>query len=371
MKVSSSNKYGPSFSKLSPQGQEAFLDVRKKTSRLVRTHDGAKYRVSDSLQRLLDDGKLEQTIDTEGDTLIKNLQDMVNSDQIGKTFKNEVIGWTATHLAYPEETFSQLAGKGTCAAATIAYESLVEESSEFVRIVDGLVSKERKVTLASGETLKRATRSLKDPYDRNSPVECIVQGSFMDFARPEIKYDIRDDEFGDSGDTGLYPNQVKRLASAVKNQDLKTDETMSIGSLKALLESPDGDTPAVVRWSEEKNKDGQIKHAHHMILITDVDDKVVHFRNPWGPDTTGKDIPPNTETLENGHQTIPHKDFKERLTYVVAPKDFKVIAELEESPSPSPLWPKTPAKPLEPVKPKPPTPSQPEGPFGWLRNIFS
>lgn len=315
----------PGYSDLSPAGRDNLDQVFKKTSRLSKYVAPHTYAVSDSLAKLLQDGRLESKTDSEGETLLKNLQDLVDNPKLGKQRKNEIFGWTATHLAFPDETFAQVPGKGTCAPTTIAVDLLQDNPAEFVRLVDGLADKERQVTLANGDPLKRAVRSFSDDSGSGSPVAKILQASFMDYARPDEQYRISSDSFAKEDDTGLLPDQVERLTEALHCNDVELRRLAS-GELAYALQEVDQTLPSTIRWSDDSRAEEgseEKKHSYHMVLLTGCDSQYVYYRNPWGYYSDEYQGPACREVLENGSERIPLKEFLERQEYVVVPKSLE------------------------------------------------
>ena len=314
------------LTQLSPDGRESYDAVKKRTGRLQK-HNGKEYvQISDAVDKLLVDGLLESHRDSEGESLVKNLHDLCYNKQIPKSHRNNMIGWTITHLAYPEDSLNQVDGKGTCTAAVLSYDLAQENGAEFARLVEGLASKSRKVTLANGDILERAVGSVEGSFSKGTPVARMLQASFMNYADPDQTYRIKIDEFENSKDTGLHKEPLERLYEAVENRDLELRKVDG-PELEALLETVDDSIPVCLRWSETETEDKEKKHGHHMVLVKALDDDWVEFRNPWGP-TESKELSEyGREILDNGHERFPRNEFFDRLTYAVIPEGWELPKE--------------------------------------------
>ena len=291
-------------------------------------------QVADAVDKLLLDGKLESAKDAEGESLIKNLADLCLNQDIPKTYRNDTIGWTITHLTYPETSLNQVDNKGTCTATVLAYDLAQENGAEFTRLVDGLMSKRREVTLAGGEVMKRAVSSVQGSISTGTPVSSMLQASFMNFAVPEDVYRIEKDIFEGTEDTGLAPEPLKRLYQAVENRRLET-RSVSGDEMRVLLGSVDDSIPVCLRWSERKKDDQESgesgddkpKRSYHMILVKAQDENWVEFRNPWGPTKSEQLSEFGREILDNGHERFPREEFYKRLNYAVIPEGWTMTAD--------------------------------------------
>ncbi|MCA9797533.1 MAG: hypothetical protein KC910_37230, partial [Candidatus Eremiobacteraeota bacterium] len=263
----------------------------------------------------------ESALDSEGETLLKNLHDLLQDDQIGKSLRNEVVGWTITHLAYPERSFAQVPHKGTCAATVVAMDQIEENPAELVRIIEGLAAKPRQVKLSNGEVLERGVGATAYASGTGSPVEKMIQASFMDFARPEQEYTLSEDSFSDDkADTGLWPAQVERLVEAVTGEPVELRK-LEDWEFQQLLDRVDQTVPTTLQWGEQKD-------TKHMVLATGVDKDFVYYRNPWGErsdDDSLKDQ--GRERLQEGRERMPRRLFLERLDYAVQPEGWRGTPE--------------------------------------------
>ncbi|HIB67415.1 MAG TPA: hypothetical protein EYO33_20505 [Phycisphaerales bacterium] len=326
------------LTRLSPQGQEAYRAVKKRTSRLQKNAGDRYIQVADAVDKLLLEGKLESAKDAEGESLVKNLADLCGNKDIPKTYRNDTIGWTITHLTYPETSLNQVDSKGTCTATVLAYDLAQENGAEFTRLVDGLMSRQRAVTLANGEVMKRAVSSVQGNISTGTPVSSMLQASFMDFAVPEDVYRIRKDEFEGTQDTGLAPEALKRLYEAVENRRLET-RPVSGEEMRVLLGSVDDSIPVCLRWSErEKTDESSVEtaekepeHSYHMVLVKAQDENWVEFRNPWGPTKSKQLSEFGRQILDNGHERFPRAEFYKRLNYAVIPEGWAMTADQERN----------------------------------------
>ena len=337
------------LTRLSPQGQEAYRAVKKRTSRLQKNAGDRYIQVADAVDKLLLEGKLESAKDAEGESLIKNLADLCGNKDIPKTYRNDTIGWTITHLSYPETSLNQVDGKGTCTATVLAYDLAQENGAEFTRLVDGLMSRQRAVALANGEVMKRAVSSVQGSISTGTPVSSMLQASFMDFAVPGDVYRINKDQFEGTKDTGLAPDPVKRLYQAVENRPLET-RSVSSEEMRVLLGSVDDSIPVCMRWSEQDEDD----HSYHMVLVKAQDENWVEFRNPWGPTKSEQLSEFGRQILDNGHERFPQEEFYKRLNYAVIPEGWAMTADQERNSSikaPSPT-----GRPIEREAPQAPEP---------------
>lgn len=317
---------------LSPAAKKCYQRVQKRTRRLQK-HNGEDYvRIPDAVDKLLIDGRLESSLDAEGESLIKNLADLCDDREIPRSHQNDVIGWTVTHLAYPSQSFTQVKGVGTCAPTVLAYDLAEEKPAEFVRLVNGLASKDRQVTLADGQVMERAVGSIEGRLSSGTPVARMLQGSFMNFAGPGEEYRIQEGKFEDSEETGLAADFVEKLFEAVENRELDIRTSFSAEEMRVALATVDDSLPVVVRWTKEK-KDGEITHAYHMVLVKAQDDQYVEFRNPWGKTADHALADSGREILDNGNERLPRKEFYERLNYAVVPQGWKMTRKQAADPS--------------------------------------
>lgn len=342
------------LTKLSPEGRESYDAVKKRVKRLQK-HTGKEYvQISEAVDKLLIEDRLESIPDAEGETLIKNLRDLCQNPNIPKSHRNNAIGWTITHLAHPEDSLTQVEGKGTCTASVLAYDLAQENGAEFARLVEGLASKDRQVTLANGELLKRAVGSVEGKFSIGTPIERMLQASFMDFAEPDQEYSLKKGVFSEDGDAGLGRAALKRLYGAVENRELELRK-LTPEEMRVALATADNSLPVCLRWTEETpeepeeaedskdsketkdemtdDKPKKAVHSYHMVLVKAQDENWVEFRNPWGPTKSKALAEFGREILDNGHERFPLKEFYDRLDYVVIPDGWTMAPSLAKDPS--------------------------------------
>lgn len=146
--------------------------------------------------------------------------------------RTRLFGELVLNLAQPRRINQGL--KGTCAAACIEGYMAERNPAEYARIVAGLVTRDGRATLPSGDSLVCDEDVLDpNPFERNrNPVSRIFQAACMDFAYPNMDYDNVIDGYFD-GDTnvgsGLEMNAFERLLQAVTSESWKT---ISLGHSK-------------------------------------------------------------------------------------------------------------------------------------------
>lgn len=324
------------LAKLTPDQAQMFGDLYQSTRRLEKWRGAERFGAKQALERLLINGTLTRKPDSQGHTLLENLVEMQTDPSIGKTYRRDLMGWTLAHLAFPKQSFNQVPDKGTCAPTVLAYDLALDAPAEFVRLVDGLAGSERAVAMANGELLERAAGTLQNGSRDGSPVERMLQASFMGFARPDDRYSLAEDAFQAGQDTGLEPTQVVRLVGALTGHPVET-RAIDLHGLRALLKATNGRAPVVLRWSS----DPEGKHSYHMVMATAVSAEHVYYRNPWGNRGDEDGTPDGArEVFKNGFERMTLGEFEGRLAWAVLPAG----------------WTPPPLEPLlldDPVKPEP------------------
>ena len=282
---------------------------------------GETYSPTKALTSLKEAGRLEPQRDSEGETLLDNLHDL--SSAAKDTERRELLNWSLIHLAHPDETFHQLESKTTCVPTTLAYDLMVENPAEFVRLVDGLSSPKGEVTLANGDVLSDPGFHDETPDSGGSPIEKLLQASLMNFGKPELTYNLNDDKFGDDPSAGLLAGEVEKLVDAITGKDHDWF-VPTLAEFEKSLKSTDNTIPTVLKWDEpaEETEDGggETIHSHHMVLATDIDEDFVYIRNPWGTRLANdQHLDVGREVLEDGMERFPKDKFYELMTYAVLP----------------------------------------------------
>ena len=310
---------------LSPDSLTKYQAVRKSAGNEGKVASGDTYSPALSLKDLKESGRLESHQDSEGETLLENLHDLCSDTSTDTGSKREeLLRWSLIHLAHPGKTFHQLESKTTCVPTTLAYDLMVENPAEFVRLVDGLSSPNGEVALANGDILSDPGFHDETPDSGGSPIEKLLQASLMNFGKPDLTYSLNDDKFGDTPSVGLLADEVESLVDAVTGKDHDWF-VPSLSEFEKSLKTTDSTIPTVLMWdgpAEEgqKTEDGETIHSHHMVLATDIDEDFVYIRNPWGTRLANdQHLDVGREILEDGRERFPKDKFYELMTYAVLP----------------------------------------------------
>jgi hypothetical protein len=118
--------------------------------------------------------------------------------------------------------------------------------------------------------------------------------------------------------SGLQMHQVQRLAQDAMDEkftdiNVQGSQSQTIGRLGALTQDGKEQIPVSLQWAD----------GRHRILVTKVEGDRVYFRNPWGhrdQDKRGARMPGVDHRVgDNGIESIPVKDFQQRMASVLVP----------------------------------------------------
>ncbi len=291
------------------------------------------------LARLLASGTLTQA-DAKGSSLIANLAALGRVKPPGGApyTATDLLRQALAHVAEP--AVINQGDRWTCGATTVQYVLASEAASEYVRLVAGLAG-EGRVALRGGQTMTRVADSVARDTTTRDDVERLVQSAFQDYGddfrgRYANQTDTIAHANGDQGGIGgFFRKTVGRAVDWVVGQaggqlgisegkihrlyqDTTGRKARLVGDLPGgafLAPGPlRGDTWAAVAQAVAAGQrvpvdlitDGladkpgaQQEHLFaqalgnyptqmrsHQVLVTRIEGGRVHYRNPWGYETS-------------------------------------------------------------------------------------
>ena len=368
---------GSQFAGLSTEQQQAFLDV----------YDAADLGGELNLMRLLtmprpagesqEHGEAPMhvllTVDSEGRTLLSQLQrlstqrldpDLTNA---GET-RRELLRGVLEEVSRPGEVDQD--NRGTCTVTSMQWMLCQQQPAEYARIMADLTSTTGQSTLRDGTVLEVPASALSPDNSLRSAAERYFQSALMDFAastQGEFYDNQTDASYGDNwygrmqmsivqafrgrpeqpelGHGGLIQPQQERVLEALFGREFDNyeghidlqgafSELMQGDYLGAwdqlrpstnLIEhlSQGGPHYMRMRWGDP-GPEGT--HGGHAVVVTDVRDGRVYFRNPWGPrgdaDGTEYENPPRRmENHRTGLESMSIDDFRDWYRSTIASRN--------------------------------------------------
>ncbi|MBK9260342.1 MAG: hypothetical protein IPM54_10950 [Polyangiaceae bacterium] len=185
-------------------------------------------QIVNALERLEANGVLDQRDSLENpltESLVTVAEGTLWEPFAREPGRTRIFGELVFNLADPKRINQGL--KGTCGAACIEGYMAERDPAEYARIVTGLVTRDGRATLKSGEELVCDEDVLgPGPLEQGrNPVSRVFQAACMEFAYPNMDYDnVVDGHFdGDENvGSGLEMNAFERLLAAVTGETWKT-----------------------------------------------------------------------------------------------------------------------------------------------------
>ena len=200
---------------------------------------------------------------------------------------------------------------GTCAPTTMQMHLLQHSPAEYARIISGLSSPEKSVTLADGSKMEAAKNQdgkfLKSGPDPRSVTERMFQSAIQQHGDrlpvdqggygKDYKFDANTDK------TGLWDNQTAHVMKGLYNREYayypsgigvrtginNADENPKVREIMrgilfkqvtAELDSRQGPVATHLVWGGTDASGNS--HGLHEVLVERVEGGRVYFRNPWG-----------------------------------------------------------------------------------------
>ncbi len=304
--------------------------------------------LSDEALRELSQRGLLERVDALGRPLLESIREVATRPSwnffAGAEGQNRALSELMQNLVNPGRINQGL--KGSCAAACMEIYMAEHDPAEYARLVAGLLSREGRARLRSGEELVCDEDVLPPSVSehRRNPISRLFQVACMEFAYPELDYDnTQDSHFkGDeSMGTGLEMGAFERLLVAITGKEWKTLSTQHTMMAKALAKlgiatenaadlARDGlsiidqstrkgehlfatiDLPAVT------NRAGDLvaRHAAHKVLVLriDWDEGLVFYDDPIDPHERWFDGANVRIEDEHGRCSMPIPDFERLLS---------------------------------------------------------
>ncbi len=313
-------------------------------------HAAPREQIVKALEKLEHDGKFAH-VDSLGQSVLDSLL-IVAEGALWDPFalhpgRSRIFAELVLNLAEPRRINQGL--KGTCGAACIEGYLAERQPAEYARIITGLVTRDGRAVLRSGETLVCDEDVLgPSPHERGrNPVSRIFQASCMEFAYPNMNYDnVVDGHF--DGDTnvgsGLEMDAFDRLLNAVTGEVWKTI-SLAHSKMTEMFSSFGVDTKEVVDivrdglsiTDQAIRKGGQtfvslelpqvpnpipggkppvFHNTAHKVRAIGIDwnERSVHYDDPMDPERRWFDGAHVTIVDTYGHCSMPKDDFTRLMT---------------------------------------------------------
>lgn len=299
------------------QFNQLWVHFDKATVRVNRRFEGETFGVQEALGHLLQHGNLSKT-DSNGDTLLSNLHQMLTQPMAPGVDRDLIIAQTITHVNDPGRSMSQ-GTKMTCSAATVSYQLARRRPAEYARLVCGLTGSEGQVRLASGTVARRIAGSLFDDGSGRSAVERIVQSSLMEVGgtpRGNTTYDALTDGFIDDRkqlvQTGMFPAEFAKLEEAVGEGRYRVLDRPSREIVMAVVAEGAEHVPVTLAWEGREE---------HWVLARGIEDGRVFFHNPHGHRATDRvTLSASDHQLHDGGiESLPVDEFVRRTKTILLP----------------------------------------------------
>jgi len=287
-------------------------------------------------------------------SLLDNLNTLANQpmNPAADGRRGEILGSVISETADPTWQLDQ-GNVGECAPTSIQTHLLLNTPSEYARLIGGLSSQSKTAVLADGSSLQAAQNDIVNNAkvtitgqngapqtinDRRSVTERMFQGAIQQYGDRSVggaqNFDCNTDN------TGLWDNQVANILHGLYNRPYTAQPpggqgiNGAVGSnqnqrdgifnqIKDQLNLGQGPVPAEIIWGANNSSQGL-----HELMITEVRDGRVYFRNPWGSrDAQGSNYkdnqniagppPRRVEDSLGGLESMSIQDFRQRLNGAV------------------------------------------------------
>ncbi|MCI0617719.1 hypothetical protein L0244_32505 [bacterium] len=291
-------------------------------------------------------------------TLLENLDRLATQPmQSGLANRQgEVLGRVIQETAEPTWRVDQ-GITGTCVGTSIQHHLLRHTPSEYARIIGGLSSPDRSVTLANLSRMHAAINDTALPAtvtmpwgnppvpttlnDPRSVTERMFQSAVQQYGArlqrgPDYQFNA------DTNRTGLWDNQTAHVMRGIYNRDYSFHPAGARGisnatadpteqadmrqqlarNVRSEIQSGQGPVPVHLVW-------GSHGHGLHEVSVERVENGRVYFRNPWGSRDPGSgqlianpnyhdgqrisDPPRRVEDSQSGLESMTLEDFRRRL----------------------------------------------------------
>ena len=275
---------------------------------------GPTFFLGSALEKLALSGKLLNSQDRQGASLLDNLVSLKAACDKDGHAGQDLFAWSLLHSAYSKRTFHQAHGKGTCGAATLGYVLWQENPSQMVGALRDWTYHGQAATRTG--LSERPAESI-DPADPTPVADQILQASLMNLADPEYTYSLVQDRFsrpdGQTRERGLYPQHQEHLLNSLSQRDW-TSQPLDSEKIQGLLRNQEGPVPVTLEWAT-----GQGLHSLHLLSVQRVNQTHVYLRDPAGDlGVVLKDS--SQQLLGSGFQRMSRQEFDQRIQKGLVPQ---------------------------------------------------
>jgi len=217
---------------------------------------------------------------------------------------------------------------GTCTVTSLQYELANRNPAEYARIMSGLVSPDGRAVMANGDIVYRVEDSVgRDKSNGRSDSERVFQAAMMDYGNGRHDYSNQDDAnsrtpswlswLPNSSYGGLHSDQWISGMEALTGRDY--GEVRGKDDIVEALSQNVPGSFAALYWGEDKK-------SGHAVMVADVRDGRVYFRNPHGasPHANGTELQNPPRRMEDkliGLESMNLQDFQSWVKYAMLPQD--------------------------------------------------
>ncbi|GEM_PF-1319954 len=262
------------------------------------------------------ESKLDETDLKEGKTLLDHL-DALAKDGVNPRLEQQGIS-TKTILSELVQTLAEpgsihQSNRNSCAATTVEYYMAFNHPAEFARLAGGIVS-QGQVAAASGNTLALDPGSVPKDSSSRSNLDRMIQTTLMD--QSSLGDYSNQTDRRRNGSSGMTQQDVTNLMNnltAGTDGRFQTRDASNTSDLvgKIAQSTQKGiEVPVGIRW----NSSG-LQHSYHELLVTKIENGMVHLRNPWGEEENGRMFNgPNRQLInDQGGIALTIAEFQNRL----------------------------------------------------------
>ncbi|MFH1811906.1 MAG: hypothetical protein ABIJ09_24420 [Pseudomonadota bacterium] len=231
--------------------------------------------------------------DSSGKTLQSNLQ------QLARDQPPSVVNAILQEVAEPTQI--NQGSHETCSTASMQYLLCQNNPAEYVRVMNGLMSKDGRVTMANGDELRCVPDSLTpDKSTDRSASERVFQAAMMDYSNGSNDYSNRADAHartpgGRYTRQGLHADEVKRGLEALTGKTVDIDYNNPIPALfkggklgTRMARDFSGETlvELEIPVAGKKDANGRWIKPHtypHAVTVTEIRNGRVYFKNSQMP----------------------------------------------------------------------------------------
>lgn len=307
---------------LSPEDQTRLGDIVKEVG-----PDGLKY-----VSELLTSGKLQDK-DKDGRSLLDNLAQLARQElnpvltNEGKVTKDQLLTSVLQETADPSQV--NQGSYGTCSQTSVQYALLMQNPSEYVRLMRGLAGTSGKVDMAGGDSIGIQHEYYRQKHkdgDTRSPSEVIFQGALMEYANGSEDYNAATDENSrtlpivgkvDKGRGSTNQNTAQQIFDRPYGLWIPTSGAEKRAGLEYLKANPSskGGDPILLSFNGTDSS--------HAVTFVEVKDGRVYIRNPWGPGQFAdyEQFGLKLEDANTGMYSMSEDDFRKHLKDLTLSRD--------------------------------------------------